>query len=66
MKYTAEMGSRTMIYIPTFINTGSGIQKAYGGIYRPKDRIEIAKTYLFFKHKGIRLKKSKHNTNFPP
>jgi hypothetical protein len=27
MKYAAEMGSDAMIYTPSFINIGSGIQK---------------------------------------
>jgi hypothetical protein len=27
MKYAVEMGSSAMIYIPSFITTGSGIQK---------------------------------------
>jgi hypothetical protein len=27
IKYTVEMGSDAMIYIPSFIKTGSGIQK---------------------------------------
>jgi hypothetical protein len=27
MKYAAEMGSGAMIYIPSFIKPGSGIQK---------------------------------------
>jgi hypothetical protein len=31
MKYAAEMGSGAMIYIPSFINTGSGIQKVNWG-----------------------------------
>jgi hypothetical protein len=31
MKYAVEMGSGTMIYIPSFIKTGSGIQKLRGG-----------------------------------
>jgi hypothetical protein len=30
MKYADEMGSRAMIYIPSFINTGSAIQKLIG------------------------------------
>jgi hypothetical protein len=35
MKYAAEMGSGAMIYIPSFIKTGSGIQKLIvGGIHR--------------------------------
>jgi hypothetical protein len=31
MKYAVEMGSVAMIYIPSFIKTGSGIQKLMGG-----------------------------------
>jgi hypothetical protein len=31
MKYAVEMGSGTMIYIPSFINIDSGIQKLKGG-----------------------------------
>jgi hypothetical protein len=31
MKYAVEMGSGVMIYIPSFIRTGSGIQKLIGG-----------------------------------
>jgi hypothetical protein len=30
MKYAAEMGSGAMIYIPSFIKIGSGIQKLIG------------------------------------
>jgi hypothetical protein len=30
MKYAVEMGSGAMIYIPSFIKTGSGIQKLIG------------------------------------
>jgi hypothetical protein len=30
MKYAAEMGSGAMIYIPSFIKIGSGIQKLTG------------------------------------
>jgi hypothetical protein len=29
-KYVVEMGLGAMIYIPSFINTGSGIQKLIG------------------------------------
>jgi hypothetical protein len=32
MKYTVKMGSDAMIYIPSFINIGSGIQKLIGGL----------------------------------
>jgi hypothetical protein len=31
MKYAVEMGSGTMIYIPSFIKIGSAIQKLMGG-----------------------------------
>jgi hypothetical protein len=31
MKYAVEMGSGAMIYIPSFIKIGSGIQKLLGG-----------------------------------
>jgi hypothetical protein len=31
MKCTVEMGSGAMIYIPSFINIGSGIQKLIAG-----------------------------------
>jgi hypothetical protein len=33
MKYAVEMGSGATIYIPSFIKTGSGIQKLNGGIH---------------------------------
>jgi hypothetical protein len=31
MKYAIEMGSDVTMYIPDFINTGSGIRKLKGG-----------------------------------
>jgi hypothetical protein len=37
MKYADEMGSRAMIYIPSFIKIGSGIQKLMGGIHGHTD-----------------------------
>jgi hypothetical protein len=33
MKYAVEMGSDAMIYIPSFIKSGSAIQKLMGGGY---------------------------------
>jgi hypothetical protein len=39
MKYVAEMGTVAMIYIPSFIQIGSRIQKLIG---RYTDRMEIA------------------------
>jgi hypothetical protein len=37
MKYTVEMGSDAMIYITSYINISSGIQKLIGGIHRHTD-----------------------------
>jgi hypothetical protein len=48
MKYTAEMGSGAMIYIPVFIRIGSGIQKLIGGIQRHTDSKVIS--YAYFKN----------------
>jgi hypothetical protein len=42
MKYAVEMGSGAMIYIPSFIKIGSGIQKLLGRIHSHTDRMEIA------------------------
>jgi hypothetical protein len=33
MKYAVQMGSNAMIYIPSFIRIGSGIQKLFGREY---------------------------------
>jgi hypothetical protein len=41
MKYAVEMGSVVMIYIQSFINIGSGIQKLLTGIQRLTDSMEI-------------------------
>jgi hypothetical protein len=44
MKYAVHMGSGAMIYIPSFIKIGSGIQKLIGGggIHRQEgDRISL-------------------------
>jgi hypothetical protein len=32
MKYAVEMGSGAMIYIPSFIKIGSGVQKLIGSM----------------------------------
>jgi hypothetical protein len=44
MKYESEIGSSGMMYIPSFIKTGSGIQKLKKktGIHRHTDRTELA------------------------
>jgi hypothetical protein len=44
MKYAAEIGSVAMIYIPSFIQISSGIQKLMGGIQT--DRMDTAKAYF--------------------
>jgi hypothetical protein len=38
MKYAIEMGSGAMIYIPSSIKVGSGIQKLTGEIHTHTDR----------------------------
>jgi hypothetical protein len=42
MKYAVEMGSSVMIYIPSFIEIDSAIQKIIRGIHRHTDSMEIA------------------------
>jgi hypothetical protein len=42
MKYGAEMGPRAMIYIPSFIKIGRGIQELIGRFHRYTDSMEIA------------------------
>jgi hypothetical protein len=54
MKYTVEMGSVAMIYIPSFIKIGSGIQRLMGRIHRHTDSMEITSAYFhFFKIKKV-------------
>jgi hypothetical protein len=48
-----EMGSGAMIYIPSFIKTGSGIQKLIGGIHRHRQHGDLL---LFLQNKESRLK----------
>jgi hypothetical protein len=42
MKYAVEMGFSAMIYIPSFIKIGEGIQKLIRGIHRHTDSMVIA------------------------
>jgi hypothetical protein len=46
---TIEMDSGVMIYIPSFIKIGSGIQKLIWGIHRYTDSKVISYAYYFFK-----------------
>jgi hypothetical protein len=41
MKYTVEMGSGAMMYIPDFIKTDPAIQTLIKGIHRHTDSIVI-------------------------
>jgi hypothetical protein len=41
-KYAVEIGSGAMIYIPSFIKIGSGIQKLIRGIHRHTDSMVIS------------------------
>jgi hypothetical protein len=50
MKYAVEMGSVAMMYIPTSINIGSGIQKFLrGGIHRQTAWRSHKRTFIFAK-----------------
>jgi hypothetical protein len=42
MKYAVEMGLDAIIYTPSFIKIGSGIQKLILGIHRHADSMVIA------------------------
>jgi hypothetical protein len=50
-KYAVEMGSGAMIYIPSFIKNGSGIQKMKG-----EGDTQTLLSILFLQNKEIRLK----------
>jgi hypothetical protein len=58
MRYAVEMGSGAMIYIPSSIKTGSGIQKFIGGGGRSTDQHEdLISLLLFFQYKENWLKR---------
>jgi hypothetical protein len=42
MKYAIRMGSGAIIFIPSFINIGSGIQKLIKGIHRHTEGMVVA------------------------
>jgi hypothetical protein len=46
MNYAVEMGSGAMIYIPSLIKIGSGIEKFIGRSHKNTDTIEIAYAYF--------------------
>jgi hypothetical protein len=52
MKYDFELGSSAMIYIPSFINIGSVIQKLEGGGGLHRHSMESRKpTFIFYQNK---------------
>jgi hypothetical protein len=54
MKYTVEMGSGAMTYVPSFTKTGSAIRRLMREMHRQnRDPISLL---LFFQNKEIRLK----------
>jgi hypothetical protein len=57
--YVAEMGSRAVIYVPSFIKIGSGIPKSMGGIHRHTHRQQrdVLSLLFFFQNKESGLKK---------
>jgi hypothetical protein len=63
-KYVVEMGSGTMIYIPSFIKTGSGVQKITGGIHRHTDNMVSHNPDFIFQNKECILKKVKLSLGF--
>jgi hypothetical protein len=54
MKYAVEISLVAMIYIPSFIKIGSGIQKLLGGIHRQHG--DLISLLLSFQNKESRLK----------
>jgi hypothetical protein len=56
MKYAVEVGSGAMIYVPSFIKIGSGIQKLTGEIRRHTEtqRGDLSSLiYFFFKIRKV-------------
>jgi hypothetical protein len=53
MKYAVGTGSGDTIYIQTYINTGSGIQKLMGGVHRQHG--DIISPLSFFKIRELSL-----------
>jgi hypothetical protein len=56
MKYAVEIGSGAMIYIPSFMKIGSGIQKLIGRIHRQRgDHISLL-SFLQNKETKLQIK----------
>jgi hypothetical protein len=72
MKYVVKMGLGVMIYVPSFVKIGSGIQKLIGGLHRHTDHRQDGHrmSLLFFvQNKENKLKSNqncKYIKNSPP
>jgi hypothetical protein len=57
MNYAVEMGSGAMIYIPSFMKTGSGIQKLWwkGDSHTHIEQDDLMSLLSFFQNKESRL-----------
>jgi hypothetical protein len=56
---TFEVGSSAVIYIPSFINIGSGIQKLIGGYTQAhRQHDDLINLFLFSQNKKSRLKRN--------
>jgi hypothetical protein len=49
------MGSGVVIYVPSFVEIGSGIQKLIGGIHRHREQRDLISLLYFFQNKESRL-----------
>jgi hypothetical protein len=64
MKYAAEIDSGAMLYIPSFINISSAIQKLTGGGYTDTQRAWWSqKPILFFQNKESGIKSKQEGMN---
>jgi hypothetical protein len=57
MKHTVKMGSGALVYIPSFIKIGSGLQTLLMGIHIPAHRqqSDLICLLLFLKNKEIKF-----------
>jgi hypothetical protein len=63
MKYADEMGSSAMIYMPTFINTGSAIKRLMGGRIHTQVALRSHKP-IFFKIRNMVMRNQVASRNY--
>jgi hypothetical protein len=65
MKYAVEMSSSAMIYMPSFIQIGSGTQNLLRGIHIQThiQQGDLKSLLLFFQNKESRVKTVKHTSH---